>query len=157
MKDAFGGILNIVLIAVFLIIVEAILGFVVSYTKAFRMKNYVISAIEQYEAIGCINMDKSSTACRDKIKEDAKRIGYSPTSLNCPSRGGTSSYTNIDGLYCVSSGEVSANKNADWYSSSRPTTYRVITQVDLNFPMIDKIMGLSFFQVSGDTRVIETQ
>lgn len=151
MKDAFGGILNIVLIALFLIIVEGILGFVVNYTKAFKMKNSVISAIEQYEAVGCVNTDKANTACRNKIIESAKSIGYSPANLRCPS-----GYTKIDGLFCVNEGEISRNKNKDWYSSSKPTTYRVVTQVDVNIPIINKIMGLSFFQVSGDTRVIET-
>ena len=54
MRDAFGGIVNIVLVAIFLVIVSGILGLVVNYTKAFRMKNTVISAIEQYEgADGC--------------------------------------------------------------------------------------------------------
>ena len=48
MKDAFGGIVNIVLVAIFLVIISGILGLVVNYTKAFRMKNAVISAIEQY-------------------------------------------------------------------------------------------------------------
>ena len=46
MKDAFGGILNLVLIVVFLLLIEGILGLVVNYSKAFRMKNTVISAIE---------------------------------------------------------------------------------------------------------------
>ena len=49
MRDAFGGIVNIVLVAIFLVIVSGILGLVVNYTKAFRMKNAVISTIEQYE------------------------------------------------------------------------------------------------------------
>ena len=48
MQEAFGGILNIFLILIFLVIVEGILAFTVSYTKAFRMKNYVIATIEQY-------------------------------------------------------------------------------------------------------------
>ncbi len=151
MKDAFGGILNIVLIALFLIIVEGILGFVVNYTKAFKMKNHVISAIEQYEAIGCVDTNKATTACRDKIVDSAKSIGYSPANLRCPN-----GYQKIDDLFCVSGGEISSNKNNDWHSSSKPTTYRVVTQVDVNIPIINKIMGLSFFQVSGDTRVIET-
>ena len=38
MKDAFGGILNLVLIAVFLVIVSGVLGLTVSYTKAFNFK-----------------------------------------------------------------------------------------------------------------------
>ena len=53
MRDGFGGILNIVFIVIFLLIVEGVLGLVVNYTKAFKMKNNVISMIEQYEAAGC--------------------------------------------------------------------------------------------------------
>ena len=148
MRDAFGGILNIVLIALFLVIVEGILGFVVNYSKAFKMKNNVISAIEQYEASGCFESTKD-TACLNKIVDGAKGIGYSPTSLNC-----SNSYTNVKGLFCYKPINVS-NKNN--YSSKNVSSYRVVTQVDLNFPIINKIMSLEFFQVSGDTKVIEHQ
>ena len=45
MKVAFGGILNLALVVVFLMIVSGVLGLTVSYTKAFNFKNYVISTI----------------------------------------------------------------------------------------------------------------
>ena len=63
MKDAFGGIVNIVLVAIFLVIISGILGLVVNYTKAFRMKNVVISTIEQYEgASGCFGKSSAHGA-----------------------------------------------------------------------------------------------
>ena len=74
MRDAFGGIVNIVLVAIFLVIISGILGLVVNYTKAFRMKNTVISTIEQYEgAQGCFG-NSSATGCQERIEERAKKL-----------------------------------------------------------------------------------
>lgn len=143
MQEAFGGILNIVFVAIFLVIVSGVLAFTVSYTKAFKMKNIVISAIEEYEDAQCMNPNKSITACRSKIKREASNIGYSPTKLNCPS-----DFTKIDGLFCVK--KMTAH-NKKYY------VYRVITQVDLDIPIIQDILSFSFFQVGGDTRVVQKQ
>ena len=140
MKDAFGGVLNIVIIAVFLIIVEGILGLVVNYSKAFRMKNAVISAIERYEGLGCFISSESD--CRNLIKEKAKSIGYAPPgTLNCPDK-----YEKVDDLYCCRSTTSTSGSNY---------VYSVVTQVDINIPIINNIMGMSFFQVHGDTRVVK--
>ncbi len=141
MKDAFGGILNLVIIALFLVIIEGVLSFIVCYSKAFRMKNIIISTIEQYEGAGCFKDEVASdTACRNRIIEGAKGIGYSPTDLRCPDQ----YKSNID-LFCYK------NSSSD---SGKYTVYSVITQVDLNIPIINKIMGISIFQVHGDTRGI---
>lgn len=140
MKDAFGGIVNIVLVAIFLVIVSGILGLVVNYTKAFRMKNTVISTIEQYEgATGCFG-NSSATGCRERIEERAKDFGYHPTELHCPS-----DYTKSYDLFCYKRVESDSKKNY---------VYTIITQVDIDIPIINKMMGLSIFQVHGDTRAI---
>ena len=145
MQDAFGGILNIILIAVFLIIIEGILGLVVNYSKAFRMKNIVISNIERYEGYGCFS-DKANgnTDCRNKIMDGAKSIGYAPTALlHCDSG---NLYVNSDSLFCYKELVSSSGNNR---------IYTIVTQVDINIPIINRIMGLSFFQVHGATRVIK--
>ena len=82
MKEAFGGILNLVLIVTFLLIVMGVLGLTVSYSKAFRMKNKVISRIEQYEgSTSCFSPDGK---CFEMIKQDAAQLGYSPSiALSC--------------------------------------------------------------------------
>ena len=142
MKDAFGGLLNIIIVAIFLVIVEGILGLVVNYSKAFRMKNAVISAIERYEGLGCFSSNPSD--CRDMIQQRAKSIGYAPPgTLTCPT---SDNYKMMDKLYCVKSSDS---------TSGNSYIYSVITQVDINIPIINKIMGLSFFQVHGDTRIIK--
>ena len=143
MQDAFGGIMNLVFITVFLVLVSGILGFTVAYTKAFRMKNIVISYVEQYEGTGCFTDSTSiSSKCRDKILEGAKSIGYSQLNvLNCP-RGFSSS----DDLFCYKRSDSVSRKNY---------IYSVVTQVDIDIPIINRILGFSFFQVHGDTRRIE--
>ena len=140
MRDAFGGIVNIVLVAIFLVIVSGILGLVVNYTKAFRMKNAVISAIEQYEgANGCFG-NGSATGCQEKIVEKAKSFGYHPTELRCPY-----DYTKSYDLFCYKKVDSDSKKNY---------VFTVITQVDIDIPIINKMMGISIFQVHGDTRAI---
>ena len=141
MKDAFGGIVNIVLVAIFLVIVSGILGLLVNYTKAFRMKNVVISTIEQYEgAAGCFGTD-GENGCRKKIEERARTFGYHPTELQCPE-----GYEKHYNLFC------SLRNKSD---SGNNYIYTIVTQVDINIPIINKMMGLSIFQVHGDTRAIK--
>ena len=141
MKDAFGGILNLVLVSVFLVIVSGILGFGVNYIKTFKMKNVVISAIEQYEGAGCFDNSKD-TGCAERIDEGAKSIGYHPVLINCPN-----GYTRINDYFCYKENPAPMGNNNIYYS--------IITQVDINIPIVKNIMGFSFFQVHGDTRVID--
>lgn len=138
MKDAFGGILNLVFITVFLVLVSGILGLTVNYTKAFKMKNAVITGIEQYEGYGCFD-SKKDTACQQKITEYAKSIGYHPVSINCPTK---DDFHSGGQYFCYS----------ERYSSNGKKYYSIITQVDINIPIINRIMGMTFFQVHGDTR-----
>lgn len=140
MKDAFGGVLNLVLIALFLVIVSGVLGLTVSYTKAFNFKNYVISSIENYEGSkGCFDVNG---ACFKKIKDKADRIGYAPVvGISCHGN------TSVGNLFCYS------QEPAD--PTPEPVKYKITTQIDLNIPIISKIAGFSAFQVSGDTRLIK--
>lgn len=146
MKEAFGGIINIVFISIFLVIVIGVLGLVVSYTKAFRMKNAIISVIEEYEGSGCypeISGGTKDSACRRKIKEQAESLKYNPVALNCS---GTDLYK-ADDVYCYSMEKKSGDT----------AVFRVITQVDIGFPIVEDIMGMRFFQVTGDTKIIKLQ
>ena len=144
MKDAFGGIANIVLVAIFLVIISGILGLVVNYTKAFRMKNAIISAIEQYEGSkGCV--EDAESGCQKLIQNKANSLGYRPSITFCSGEGyqaDASSYFCYRVVPSVKGTEGAQNK----YS------YTIVTQVDIDIPIINKMMGLSIFQVHGDTR-----
>ena len=156
MKDAFGGIFNLAIVAVFLVVVMGILGLTVNYIKAFKAKNIIIAAIEEYGGSGpsCFN---TGYPCFEKIKRETESIGYHPTSLNCPSEtiAGQSYYvsprdSSSNGLFCF----TQIDGSNDDKTHTVYDKYAVITQVDIDLPIINKIMGLYFFQVKGDTRAI---
>ena len=63
MRDAFGGVANLVIIVVFLVLVSGYLAFNVNYTKAFRVKNKIISTYEQYNG----NCSNNSSPCMAQI------------------------------------------------------------------------------------------
>jgi hypothetical protein len=136
MKDAFGGIMNLALMVVFLVIAIGILALTVSYAKAFRMKNFVISTVEQYEGIKC---DSADSACYNRIVEKAKSIGYHPAKMTCDKG------TNVGNYYCIE--KKQSDKGGIYYT--------VQTQVDINFPIVNKALGISVFQVSGDTKYFD--
>ena len=73
MKDAFGGILNLVFIVVFLLLVIGVLGLVVSYTKAFKMKNEIKPVIKEVD-----NMTKGSIPSFDINDKSAE---YNPLKI----------------------------------------------------------------------------
>lgn len=150
MKEAYGGIVNIVFITLFLIIVMGLLGFTVSYTKAFKMKNAIIKTIEEFEGSGCYPesplspSSDSNTACRNKIKNFAKGYGFNPAQIQCH---GENEYLDSNKIYCYSIEKIDSDR----------MIITVITQSDMSFPILEEIMGFRFLQVKGETRVLQIQ
>lgn len=147
MRDAFGGIVNISVIVVFLVFVSAYLAFNVTYTKAFRLKNKIISTIEQYEG----NCDAKNDQCRIIIDEYAKSIGYVGGELSNVGTDVCNEIANTDGYYieqCPATNEKGINDNNKYY-------YKVVTAIKIEIPIINNIMeGLDVFRVSGNTKLI---
>lgn len=170
MKDAFGGIFNLAIISVFLVVVMGTLGLTVNYIKAFRAKNIIVSTVEQYGA-GQTCFRKGLT-CFEKIKERLEGISYHPNSITCPADG-TDGYKEWwpaprdnggqnEVLFCysaqsVNDGHLPVAKKYGKNNQNNSYIFTVVTQVDIDIPIINKIMGLYFFQVKGDTRIIEPQ
>lgn len=144
MRDAFGGIVNLSMIVIFLVLVCGYLAFNVNYTKAFRVKNYVITSLEQYEG-NCA----SGTDCSTKINNYIRQIGYNAPDFDLRDEG----YTCVEG-YCYKEFEAS-NSSEGVSENNRKVYYKVVTQINIDIPIINKIMpALKVFQVSGDTKLI---
>ncbi len=145
MRDAYGGIINIVIVVVFLVIVSSYLAFNVNYTKAFRLKNKIISVLEEYEGKG---YESESAVARKKIKEYAQQIGYSNNNIKVDGEG-----WKCDSVgYCIKKHENSSKEGVE----KRDTCYfEVVTQINISLPIINNIMGLRIFQVTGSTKTIE--
>ena len=146
MRDAFGGIVNIAIIVVFLVIVSGYLAFNVNYTKAFRVKNKIITTYEQYEG----NCKESTTPCADKIKTYMSQIGYNAPEIDCD--GWNDGPANFG--YCAK--KVDTTSESPISDSKERAYYKIKTQINIDIPIINKIMpGLRIFEVTGDTKVIE--
>lgn len=165
MSNAFGGLFNIVLIVLFLILVSGYLAFNVNYTKAFRVKNKIISTYEQYE--GSCN---SGSKCATIINNYMKSLGYStehPNKTGSCIKTGDGDDAEADKVevggswecrtgYCICSVKVDAKRAGDVRKDTRDRVYyKVVTQINVDIPIINKIMpSLRIFQVSGDTKQI---
>ena len=153
MKEAYGGIFNLMFIIIFLVIVIGVLGLTFSYTKAFKMKDAIIETIEEYEGTGCFpeKGGVSHPGCRNQILKKAQELGYSPVSLDCDESTGL---VKVDGLYCYNMEKYTKKVNG---IDRHYAIFTVVTQVDIAFPIIEHIMGFRIFQVAGDTREIMLQ
>lgn len=140
MRDAFGGIVNITFIVVFMVIVNGYLAFAANYNKAFRVKNKIISLIEQNEG-----WDASDTALKSKIQTEMKQVGYAVTDLNL----GDDYNCDVQWGYCVK--EFDRNNS----NEINKITYEVVTAVNIDIPILRNFLPrLSVFQVSGTTKAI---
>lgn len=141
MRDAFGGIVNITFIVVFMVIVNGYLAFAANYNKAFRVKNKIISLIEQNEG-----WDNGDTTLKDKIQTEMKQVGYAVTDLNL----GGDYNCDTEWGYCVMEISKSGDK-----SEINKITYEVVTAVNIDIPILRNFLPrLSVFQVSGTTKAI---
>lgn len=170
MRDAFGGAFMIKLFLIFIIIYVGFTAVSLNYAKAFKVKNKVISYLEDNEIIDISNMTAEAKTEMEnyfeheilgnmnyKIEQDVfnakcKQIiegkAIDPTSDN--------SECFEPGIIIVESGK-SINPNRVYYS--------VYTYVGWSIPFLNKLLALSqneqdtydisgYWTISGETRII---
>lgn len=148
MRDAFGGVANLVIIVVFLVLVSGYLAFNVNYTKAFRVKNKIISTIEEYE--GKCDPRSATDKCNLQIIEYMHSLGYDAPNFDLTGEG----YTCANG-YCIKQVDIARPVSSSTDDSKPRAYFKVVTQINIDIPIINKILpGLKIFQVSGDTKPI---
>ncbi len=164
MSEAVGGAVNVALIAVFMVLISGYMAFNVSYVKAFKVKNRIIDLIEEYEG----DCDPNEiNACTNKIHEYMDKIGYHNAtggqqkfcSDTVRMSNGSSKEVccNRARGYCigevrVTTSEVSGSKVV----GETKSYYRVLTQVSIDIPIINKIMeNMRVFEVTGETKTIK--
>lgn len=149
MREAYGGTWITGLVISFMLIFVSFLALALNYTKAFQMKNELLTILEKYE--GATTGDNGSISI---INNYLKNKGYS-----------TMGYCE-DGSYGVSNLNSSAisdvNESAEYYycitKVSSPTAnnasnvyYKVNTYFYFNLPIIGDIFK---FDISGSTNNI---
>ncbi len=144
MRDAIGGVVNLVIIVVFLLIVSGYLAFNVNYTKAFRVKNKIITTFEQYS--GNCNGQVGNNACQNIIVQYMQRLGYDQNNGIEKSPPPNSKCQNG---YCYEEVIVKNNEITKVY-------YRITTQITIDIPIIKNIMSQNnVFRITGDTKTFE--
>lgn len=156
MRDAFGGIVNLAIIVVFLVLVSGYLAFNVNYTKAFRAKNYIISKFEQYEG----DCTDTTDRCYKDIEEYARSLGYDTgenfNPVDSTNDGGCTKlfcYIKVD---VNPAGDNEKNKNNEYENEGyKKVYYKIVTQINIDIPIINRILpNLRLFQVTGSTKQI---
>ena len=170
MKEAVGSALLLNIVLVFVGIISMLLVGSIGYSKAYKVKNRIVSIIEKYDG-DCFEDNSnpnSYVACYQEIEEELKNMGYSSNiSASCPD------ITVDDELkiekvervypqnfstghrYCVYKytlcDELSPTApNFKCSSDSNETHYyKVFTFMHFDIPVIGSFLE---FQVSGETR-----
>lgn len=141
MKAAVGGVLNLFLVTIFIVIISSLLLFNVSYAKSFRVKNKIITTYEQYEG-NC----GDGTACNQEIANYEERLGYRANNMNADTSKNEQCFDDLG--YCVITRNVSKGGKVVAH------TYKIRTEVRVRFPFVEEILGLGVFGISGETKAV---
>ena len=157
MNEGVGSTTILTIIAVFIAIAAAYMAYNVNYTKAFRMKNKIISTYEKYEG-------KCESACESEINSYASEIGYKPHNISsdCNSfsdlpSGTVEKAAKGGGTYCIY--KIKVEKSPDTASIHEDMKdeyyYRVLTRIDIQIPIVQNVLGLRILSITGDTKAFE--
>ena len=149
MRDALGGTVTLVIVVFFIVFALGYIAFNVNYTKAFRMKDKIISLYEDYGG-ECLGL---SSGCQDAISSYAKELGYAVSgNLTCPK-----GYTPVNNLYCELKVEVGKDDDGKNFNPVSKKYYKIITKINLDIPIISNIFDFRFFYISGDTKTFNVK
>lgn len=140
MKDSIGAVPALAMVFAFIIIISGYLAFSINYSKAFKMKSYIIDRLQENDNIVNDGVDK-------KINDYAGKIGYSSTKdflKMCNSNEGWKVKTESGWCYKVVKDD----------SYAMTTTYiKVKTFVSIDVPIINKVLpNIRYFQLEGSTK-----
>lgn len=134
MREAIGNGLLTNLVIVFVSVVILFFVGILSYSKAYRVKDKIIDTIEKYGTY------EDSLIAIDEISTDLKTSGYrTAANKKCSSDNLNSTSYN----YCV--------YRVDDKSSGSSYYYKVVTYVHFEFPVIG---GLINIPVNGETKIL---
>lgn len=157
MRDAIGGVLVIEIIIVFLLIINSYLAFSVNYTKAFRVKNRMISIIENYEGMTDGELG-SKKAIENMMIENHYSINNAYTD-RCGTLDGAKTYRkspNSVGGFCYYITETSESGQGLASETYKGTVYSVAVFVNIDLPVLNRIFPLfsNLFAIKGETKTI---
>lgn len=141
MREATGNALLVMMVTSIIAIILTFFVGSLSYSKSFRIKNYIVNAIEEHKGWDGKKDPDTGKTIQEEIDSYMKEIGYNVRRSNtCPSTdsgcGIENNTSNYD--YCI----YSCKSGADTY-------YKVITYMKFDFPVIGESLKI---KVKGETK-----
>lgn len=164
MRDAFGGVFMFNLFIVFIYILVAFSAVSFTYAKAFRLKNSLITYIEEQEIIS-LNLDNNRLKGIDEIIQDAKyhktcdSLGHNE-GITISAEGKTSGYCYKGIVINIKEGYPSKIEG----TNSKLIIYEVKTYADWNLGVMNKLLAISgrtgegiegFWTIVGEAQVVQ--
>ncbi len=145
MRDAIGGVFTIQIILVFMVIINAYLAFSVNYTKAFRIKNNIVSIIEEQEGFTTRGANNAASSIEQIMKDTGYNVDDKIVAA-CTNSGYTPVYNDAGG-YCLKLTRT-ADKTGGYYS--------VKTFISIDVPILNNIFPAfaDVFAIKGETKTI---
>lgn len=153
MNEGVGSTTILVIMMVFLTVVSAYMAFNVNYTKAFRLKNKIISIYDQYN--GDCNV---GTTCWDEISDYASKIGVERlNNLRCDDSSIRPANSDLQAREFFCEYRVTVNNSSGGTNvqdeGKEYYYYHIVTRIDIKIPVVQNVFSLRFLTVSGDTKV----
>ncbi len=149
MRDALGGYFNLTILIFFIIMVTALIALALNYTRAYRVKDHIITYIEKYE--GNMEENGKKDGMYSHINDYIKSVGYvaSRTAMdnldNKQFRGDT--YTCVrDQGWCYSKSTPQENERGE-----EEFHVNVVVFVNSHLPFINQLFSNQFFWMKGTT------
>lgn len=173
MRDSFGGLFMLNLFIVFIFIYIAFSAVSLNYAKAFRLKNSIISFVEEKEIISLEHSYISNKLDElEEILENANynktcdSIGYSEGEIKEESR--TTGYCHNGVVIKLKDIDGEMNPKTIDGTTSKLITYEIITAANWNLGVLNKLLVLGgksgnsndtlitgFWQIKGEAKVIK--
>ena len=125
------------LIIIFIVIVFGFLAGTLSYYKAFKINNRIVSAIEKFEGY---NSNESDGGSKQEINSVLTNFGYSREKITCPGEDGD----DYKGMKFVENGDKNGFRYCIYIDNEKPSknsyyTYGVLTYMNIDLPFIKRI------------------
>lgn len=137
MKEAVGNSFLVTLSIILLFLIMSLLVASLSYSKAYKAKNKIVSVIEKY--------DGYTASAESDISTDLKKMGYK---VNTSSR----DCKEYDNMTLLHNTDIGAYDYCIYkVSTTRGNYYHVITYMHFDVPIISEYLT---FEVKGDSRTV---
>lgn len=144
MREAIGGYFNLTILFAFILLVSGFISLAINYTKAYRVKNNVLTYLEKYEG------NPNNEEMLDYIDSYIKTVGYKASSASIKAardQGFTcQTYKGQDQGWCYKKKNSAGNDRF---------TLDMVVFVSLDIPIINQVFSnFKFFWLNGTTSSI---